>query len=139
MSHVVIIPTINYASLLLAAVVTFMLGWVWYSFLFGRVWMKYSGVKCDKKPKLQQMIVTLLSGFGLNLLKLWVLQFVLIGMHAVTIGIAANVAVLVWLGFIATCAFAPVLWEKRPVQLYLINIGLELCTLLIAAVIFVGW
>ena len=38
---------------------------------------------------------------------------------------------LIWLGFISTILFSPVLWEKRPTELYLIGAIHWLVTLIV--------
>jgi len=40
-----------------------------------------------------------------------------------------------WIGFIAPIMFGIVLWERKPVRLYLLNVMFQLISLLVMAVI----
>ena len=130
---------LNWWAILLSALVYFIIGMTWYSpLLFGNIWMKLSGIKMDKnkKPNMTKpIIVAILSNL--------VLVFVLSNLNSL-LGYAsfmegAWLGFFVWLGFVAPIAIEKILWEGKPVKLYLINVIYHLVGLLIAGGILSAW
>ncbi|MBT4604133.1 DUF1761 domain-containing protein [archaeon] len=133
---------LNWIAILVSSIAVFVVGMLWYSpILFKDQWMKLSGIsekemkKCKKDGMQKQMIVAFLS----NVVLVVVLAQMLNLTGAVGISAAVTVGFWIWLGFIATVSLGSVLWEKKPVQLYLINIGQTLASVLVAAIILAAW
>ncbi len=129
---------INIWALVVAAVVKFLFGWLWYApFLFGNAWAQMTGITPEKmKPTLPKVIVG-------DLITSFIMAFVLV--HAVryagatTAGEGAMVGFLNWLGFVFVATFMAVLYEKRPLKLFLINNGYLLLSLLAMGAIVAAW
>ncbi|MGE0772507.1 MAG: DUF1761 domain-containing protein [Cyclobacteriaceae bacterium] len=47
---------INYAAIAVVVVATFILGFLWYTPLFGKAWAKEMGFDTSKKPKTSEMV-----------------------------------------------------------------------------------
>ena len=126
---------INYLSVLGAAVASMIVGMAWYSpLLFGKKWMQLSGVsqeECEKAKK-KGMATIYLAGFANCLVMSLVLAFFMDRTGVVTLMDALIVAIAAWLGFMATLLMSAVLWEKKPVGLFLIGAGYYLVVLLVA-------
>lgn len=118
-------------AILAAAVIYFGLGGLWYSpKLFGEHWLHHHGLQLgDTKPPLSSYIgealIALVVSFILALLLDWT--------RAVTIGDGLKVAFLIWLGFIATTHFSPVLWAKKTLKGYFVSVSFMLAALLLMA------
>ncbi len=138
---------INYFTVLAAAVAYFMIGWVWYSVLFGKVWMKLMGMdKMDKKKKAEmkaKMGLPMFFNFLANLLTCYVMAYSVAeattSYHVTGMVLATSTAFWIWLGFIITSQSNAVLWEGRPLKLYFINISYYLVAYLAVTTILVSW
>jgi len=129
---------INFLALGVATLAKMVLGAVWYSpVLFSKPWMRL--VDCSPEQMKARMPGALLS----DVIGTFIQAFVLV--HAVhyaganSIGLGAAVGFLNWLGFIAVTTFAVTLYEKKPFQLFLINNGFQLLSLLIMGAILAVW
>ncbi len=126
---------IDVVTILLAAVVSYVIGMLWYSpVLFGYQWMKLS-----KMHNAQPNKAVFLLGFAGTLLITLVLSYVIDAFGATTILSGAGVGALVWLGFIAPIMANTILYEKTSVQLYLINVSHYLVISVISGIILAVW
>ena len=121
--------TINFWAILVASVVAFGIGALWYSpILFGKEWMNLAKIS-DRDVD---------EGEGRGMWKLYIAQLVItIVLFAVlgffvsatasrTAGDGAFLGFIAWLGFSLTAAVGDMLWMKKPMKLLLIS---EICTL----------
>lgn len=130
------ISHINWLAVLVAAVVAFVVGGIWYGPLFGRVWQKANGFT-DEYLKQRKMGVV----FGLSLLCSVVASFVLamfIGPEA-DAGFGAIAGLLAGAGWVAMLTAIQYLFEKRKPALYLVNAGYSIVTLTAMGAILGAW
>ena len=133
---------VNYLAILVATVASFILGMLWYSpLMFGNIWLKLMGfspakIKAGKKKGMGKVMFFAFLG---TLVSSYVLAQFLKVASAVTIKDGLQVGFLIWLGFTATTMLGSVLWEGKPVKLYLINAAHGLTGLLVASAILVSW
>ncbi len=130
---------IPWLHVLVAAVGYFLLGSIWYSFLFQKKWIAYSGVNVNdpnaKKGVAGIMFISFILMFicsiGLSILE-WKLQ---IGsaMASVKLGLLTGVC------FSLTAISISLVYEKKPFGLHLINGGYNILGNVIAAVILACW
>lgn len=123
---------VNYLAVLLAAVASFVLGWVWYGPLFGKTWVKLSGKEMGDKDKMPMAM-------GLTFVAALVTAYVLAALLGLTgskdlVG-AFTIAFWVWLGFQATLLLGGVLWGKQSWNLYFLNVTHKLLDLLVIAAV----
>ena len=129
---------ISYLTIIIAAVVSFIIGAFWYSpLLFGNSWMKLTGLsKIDvEKTKKGKMTKLYLAEFLAQLIMAYVLAHFVIYADAFTIIDGLQVGFWIWLGFAATISLGIILWENKSIKLYLINAGYWLVVLLIQGII----
>jgi len=132
----------NYLAVFVAAVVVFIIGYLWYSpFLFGNLWMKLSNIsiKDVNKSKKKGMGKYLVSAFIALLVMAGVMELLLelTGYTDFFSGIVLGF--LLWLGFQATVMLNSVLWEGKRVSLYLLNILHQLAALVVMGGILGAW
>ena len=131
---------VNLIAIVGAAVASMVLGFVWYGPLFGKMWMALSGFKPSDmektKTKAQKgymaMAVT-------SLVTAAVLSMLLTASASMTLAAGLMTGFWAWLGFIATVSLGSVLWENKPVKLYLLNNGFNLLNLLVMAAILTAF
>jgi len=131
---------INLAAVVGAAVASMVVGFVWYGPLFGKKWMKLSGVSMkDIESKKAGMPKTYAMAFVAALVTAYVLALFVDYTEAKTIMGGAVTGFWLWLGFIATTELGSVLWEGKPKQLYLLNAAHGLVALLVMGAILAVW
>ena len=137
------VVSVNYLAVLVAAIASFMLGWLWHSsVLFGPTWMKLSNIdkkKIEEHKKSGNMAPSLFFQFVATLLMAYILRYFVAYAQASTILDGAIVGFWLWLGFVATNMIGMVLWEGKPFKLYLINAGHVLVGLLVMGAILAVW
>ena len=136
-------PVINYLAVLAAAVVSFVIGWVWHSpVLFGKAWMKLSNMdkkKIEEHKKSGKMGSSLFFQFVATLITGYVLAYFVGYAGAKTAMDGVVLGFWVWFGFFATTQLGMVLWENKPFKLYLINTLHYLVTLAVMGAILAVW
>ena len=131
---------INFWAVLVAAVGSMVVGSVWYGPLFGKQWMKLSGLtEKDLEAGKKDMPKT----YGLMYVSSLVMACVL-GVFLSNLGITdmaggAMVGFWAWLGFVATVMFGTVLFEKKSMNLYFLNAAYQLVTLVVMGAILGAW
>jgi hypothetical protein len=133
---------INYLAILVAVVANFILGFLWYTPLFGKAWAKEHGFDTNFKPASGEiakgMIIMVIGNFFMayvfaHNMAAW--SFVP-GMDVMpAIGKILNAAIFTWLGFYVPVDLSAVAWERKSWKLFFINTGYHLAMLLVAATI----
>ena len=135
---------VNLWSVLVAAVATMILGFLWYSpLLFAKPWTVAMGYDPNDKAKMDEMrkgagklygitfVASLISAFVLaKIIDITTVNSTLYGMK---IGFA------VWLGFVTTVQLTSTLFKKRPIKLYWIDTGYQLVCYLAMGAILAKW
>jgi len=132
---------IKYLAVLVAAIVHWLLGGLWYGVLFKNKFMELIGWSPEK---LQQMAKqSEVKSLGIALLMSLVFCYILAHFvqytKATSAAGGAQTAFWLWLGFIVTTNIATVLFEDRPLGLYLINMGYYFVASVIAGMILAAW
>lgn len=131
--------SINYYALVVAAVASMAIGFLWYGPLFGKEWMRLSGLTMESvKTMPLKPWQAMAAGLVNSLLIAYILShFVGIvefsGYNGIFMGF------WIWLGFVATTQISGFLWEGKPLKLFLINTSYSLVTYLVMAAILVLW
>lgn len=134
--------TINLWPILVASIVAFVIGAIWYSpILFGKEWMALTGMN-DKDLE---------SAKSKGVVKLYVLQFIFTVVTFCVLGFAMSIigtktasdgaflGLLAWVGFILPTGASSMMWEKKSFKLVLINTISILLTLVVGGAIIGAW
>jgi hypothetical protein len=114
---------INLMAVVVAAVVAFVLGFLFHGPLLGKWWMKLANIKPTGNEKFADMIPQLVYNMISNLVTAYVLAVMILfastsqylGATGVTAGII--VAVWLWAGFLVTSTSIEVVWMGRKASL----------------------
>jgi hypothetical protein len=128
---------LNHMAILVAALIQFFLGALWYSLFFAKPWMALTGHTPGERPK--GAIVAMFSSFIGGLILSLVLAHVVAWSGVGTVGWGAFIGFICWLGFIAAPLLSETLYEKRPYRLFAINSGYWLVSLLISGALLAVW
>lgn len=123
---------------LVAALVKFVVGALWYSpMLFLKPWQRLSGISDEQmKGGMVKGMITWIIG---ALLMTFVLAHAVYYAHATTLAQGAAVGFFNWLGFILVVQLDDWAAAKRPTQLLAINAGGNLVALVIMGAILAAW
>ena len=135
---------VNLYAVLVSALATMVLGFVWYSpLLFARPWMKLMGCDPDDSAKVAEMRKNAGPAYGISLLAALISAFVLGKIVAIANVSSAlygmKIGFAVWLGFVTTVQLTASLFARQPWKLYLINSGYQLVCYLAMGAILTVW
>jgi hypothetical protein len=134
-----IFKDINWIAVVVATIGYFVLGAIWYSFLFKNKWIAYNKIVIDNPDAKKgvgaimfvSFVMMLINVIGLAILAEYMgLKGWQYGLH---LGLLAGVC------FACTSMAINMLYEKKPLGLFFINAGYQLLGNIIAAVIIVCW
>lgn len=131
-------PSINYPAVAVSAVAKFILGAIWYSVLFGAQWMRLTGVT-EEMAAQSNMAMVFISSLMLYFVQAYVLAHFVHYANATNAKGGLQTGFWIWLGFVATLLMQGVLYERRPMELWAINAGYELLSLVLMGVILATW
>ena len=137
---------INMLAILVAVVVNFILGFIWYTPLFGKAWGKEMCYDPNEKPEKSAMIKGMLFMVIGNFLFAYVFAHNIAAWTFVPgiteLGDVTNAmmaAVFTWLGFYLPGQLGATVWEKNSWKLFGINTGYHLLSLIVVAMILTFW
>lgn len=133
---------INYFTVLLAAIISMPLGFLWYGPLFGKSWMKLSGMTKEKIETAKKSGAAN-RGYALSFVGALAMAFVLAHslvfasayLHVSGLSAGLMAGFWSWLGFIAPVTLGVILWDGKPWKLWLLTNGYRLALLLLMGAI----
>jgi hypothetical protein len=137
---------INIIAILVTIVVNFIVGFIWYTPLFGKIWGKEMGHDPNIKPAKNLLIKGMLFMVIGNFFFAWVFahniaawQFVPDVKNMSHVSNIISSALFTWLGFYFPGLLGSTVWENKSWTLFAINGGYGLLSLFIAAGILTCW
>ena len=138
---------VNMIAVIIATVATFVLGFLWYTPLFGKAWAKEMGFDPEEKPDGGTMAKGMIFMVVGNFFLAYVLSHNMAAMNPETWGqapsemsaliVAGMTAFFTWLGFFLPVDLSTVAWEKKSWKLFGINTSYHFMALLTTAMILV--
>lgn len=133
---------INMVAVLVAVVANFILGFLWFTPLFGKVWAKEMGFDMSVKPPGSVMVRGMIFMIIGNFLLAYVFAHNIAAWSYVpgademskTSSILSS-AIFTWLGFYVPIDLSTVAWENKSWKLFFINTGYHFFMVLVAAII----
>lgn len=111
--HVHIVPV------LISTVIQWLLGALWYGYVFKDRWKALVGLPADGKPA--NAWFGMATSFVANLILSFVLAHIILWADATGFRLGVGLGALCWLGFMAPPLFTQHIFEKRPAKLFAIN------------------
>jgi hypothetical protein len=136
--------SVNVTTVVVAAVVSFIIGFLWHGPLFGKQWIKMMHipqheVDAMRKKGMGAMMPQMLASLVQQIVMAAVVSSLAMALNVVDSAGAVLLAIVLWLGFIATVQLNAVLWERRKLNLYLFNVVYHLVSLVVMTLIVVMW
>lgn len=137
---------LNMTAILIAVVANFVLGFLWYTPLFGKVWAREMGFNLDVKPPASALVKGMVIMVIGNFLMAYVFAHNIAVWNPETWGLtpsmqvsdfhmALSAAFFTWLGFYVPMDLNTIAWEQRSWKLFFINTSYHFISLLLVAVI----
>ena len=133
-------PHVNYLAILVSGVVIFILGGLWYSFLFKKPWIRLMGIPAETmKEGSGAMPVLLLMSFLCGLLTAYIEAIIINHFPPYTCARGAFVGTLLWVGFAAPTSFATAIFSMTKKPLWFINSAYNWVSFVAAGMILSVW
>jgi len=132
---------INYPAVIVCAIVHFMIGGLWYGLIFGNKFISLIGWTPAQLEKVASQThgTEYLISFICSLVLVYILAHFVHYTGAKSAVGGLQTGFWLWLGFVATTQLATVIFELRPLGLYLLNVGYQLVACLICGAILAVW
>jgi uncharacterized protein DUF1761 len=140
------VPPVNWLAILVAAIVIFMLGGLWYSpVLFSKRW-----IALQNKTEEQMRAEAAAANMPLMYTSAFLTALITAGAMAMVFAHIANdmpmnaahgalLGAILWLGFAATTSYATALFSGKPRQLWVIDSAYNLVSFVLAGIILAVW
>jgi len=133
-------PPLNYVAILVTAVVIFALGALWYTVLFGKMWMEAHAYTAEQLEGMKQGMA---RAYGVSFLCYLVLA-AMMDLLILRIGVdtavgGAKLGLVCWLGFVATIGLTANLYSNKKLSTYVIDAAYQLVFMVAAGVILAVW
>ncbi|MDO8552589.1 MAG: DUF1761 domain-containing protein [bacterium] len=129
--------TSSIVQILFAGIVSAVIGFVWYHpKVFGTMWMRYSGISPEtvERGKKKMHLYALLALLA-SMIAAYVLSALLSRLGIFEIRGAIQLGFWSWAGFVVPALSGIILWEQKPVTLYIINAGYWLVSLIAMSIV----
>jgi len=131
---------LNYLAILVAALVFFVVGGVWYAGIFGKAWQRALNLNPDETARAQQDFAKALAVWFLSgLLISFVLSNLARALGAASFGSGVMVGFWAWLGFALPLNLNSLAFEKRAPHVFLVNTGFYWVALALMGGILAAW
>lgn len=135
---------VNLIAVLIAAILSMAVGFLWYGQLFGKQWMKLKGYTQENLKKEQKQMGKYYGlSFLLSLLAAYVLSHVItlsqnfFQQDLLTTGLTS--AFWMWLGFVFTVQTTNTIFGDKKWKLLVIDTGYQLASLLVIGIVLSLW
>lgn len=134
-----VISNLNYPAIFVSALSSFIIGWLWYGPLFGKKWMELNGFNPEEMRKQKWLPFPLILGINYfaTVLAAFSLAMFLGAEADAVFGIFAGLMIAIF--WIATSRLNDVLYERKPMGLFWINVGYNVAIYVIMGAIIGGW
>lgn len=138
MDTVNVVGQINFLAVLVAALSSFIIGWLWYGPLFGRKWLGYMGyTEEDLKKGSMPMPAIMGVNYAATVLAAFAIAMFLGPESDASFGMFAGLMIAVfWIG---TSRLNDVLYEDKPWGLFFINVGYYVVVYIMMGGILGAW
>ncbi|MBI2589959.1 DUF1761 domain-containing protein [Candidatus Berkelbacteria bacterium] len=123
--------SVNLWAIVMAAAAAVVIGATWYG-VFTESWMKAIG---NKKSNLSGASASYVASIAAAFITAYIFAYFIEYKQANTLGEGALLGFWIWLGFVATYSLMNTAWEDRSWDLWLINNGNQLLTLVVMGMI----
>ena len=130
------VAMVNWLAMLVAALSGFVIGALWYGPLFGKVWMRLTGMTKEKGAQ-ANMAVTFGGAYVLNLIA--ALGIATVSVDHTGVWFALHAGLLGAFFFVAPALGVIYLFEQQPFRLWLVNAGYQVVNFAAMGALIGAW
>jgi cytochrome bd-type quinol oxidase subunit 2 len=131
----------NWLAILCAGVAYWVLGFVWYSLLFGKAWAaelaRHRGER--PAPSGREMGAKMIGTFVCNLIAAGAMAYLFHRTGITDMSHAFRLAAAAGIGFAGTALTMAYIWESKPSKVWAIDVGFNFLGSVLLALILVSW
>ncbi len=135
--------TINYLAVLVAAIGSMILGAIWYGPLFGKMWSNLMGWGAMSPEQMAEMKKKAGKGYFWmfigSMVTAYVMAHIIFAFKAADLSGGLQAGFWIWLGFVGPITMGSILWEGKPVKLWVLNNGFQLLNLMWMGALLALW
>jgi hypothetical protein len=130
----------NWLAILCAGAAYWVLGYIWYTLLFGKIYMAEQARHRGERPaNAGGMGPKLIGTFICNIIAAAALAYLFKRTAIADLNHALRLAAATGIGFASTALTAVYIWDSKPTKVWMIDTGYNFVGALIMAIIFVSW
>lgn len=127
---------LNWPMVLVSAVAYFAIGALWYTVLFGKYWQKVYGMGSDDR---KGMVSSMIIGFALTFLITTMVGLMLNAVRCKELYDCFIRAYILTAGFVVGILGTALNYQRKPLGIWIVDIGYHLLGILVAALILAKW
>ena len=137
--------SINYWAVVVSAVASMVIGFLWYGPIFGKLWIRLMAFTPEAmeaakaKGMTKEYLLTMLGSIAMSCVLAHSLIFAGSYLNIAGLSAAFHVAFWSWLGFIAPVTLSNVLWEGKSWKLWILGNSHYFVSLLVMSSILALW
>ena len=134
-------PKIHYPAVIVAALIQFFVGWLWYGMLFMKPWIEATGVPMDAAQSMSggQMAMMYVGSLVAFLVVYYIMAHFVSYTKSTTAKQGMQTGFWLWLGFVATTILVNITYTMKPLLLWLIDGGYWLVCMLAGGALLAVW
>jgi hypothetical protein len=132
---------VNWLAVVVCAVLSMVIGFIWYGPLFSKPWGKMTGWTSEKVAAVarSRMSMSYILAFIAAFIIALVLAVTLQAISSDGVGEGVIAAIVLWVGFTGATIGVNMTFERRPLSLFGIEAGYHLVTLIVYSIILSVW
>jgi hypothetical protein len=132
---------VNWLAVICAGAAYWVLGFVWYTLLFGKVWAAELGRHRGERaaPSGSEMGAKMIGTLICNLIAAAAMAYIFHGIAVMNTTHALRLAAAVGIGFAGTAITMASIWESKPTKVWCIDAGFNFVGCILMALILVSW
>lgn len=135
--------SVNLLAVLVCAVASLVIGWIWYGPLFGKAWMRVAGMENITPEMHEKMKKQMFGMLALQFVLSFTTAYVLSKFMYMTGTMGVMTAFWVWFGFVMTIIGGAALWSGKTPKLawtmFFVMSGCQLVTFVAFGLILGAW
>ncbi len=134
-------PKIHYPAVIVAGLIQFFVGWLWYGMLFMNPWVEATGVPMDAAQSMSggQMAMMYVGSLVAFLVVYYIMAHFVSYTKSTTAKQGMQTGFWLWLGFVATTILVNIIYTMKPFSLWLIDGGYWLVSMLAGGALLALW
>lgn len=138
---VALLSQINFMAVIISAIIFFVIGSIWFSFIFRDMWVRelaHHNV-IIKEPSAHTIMMNMILTFVQNIIVSFAIAYLVVMTNSTTMISGLYLGLIAGCGFSAAAIGGVFIWEGRSLRLFFIDAGYQVLGVVTAAIILSLW